>query len=85
MGDILIWILIGLVAGGIASLIVPGRTPAGAIGAVVIGILGGLLGGWLFETLFDMDSSTSWIGSIIVAIIGAVVILYALRAVDKRT
>lgn len=84
MGDILIWILIGLVAGGIASLIVPGRTPAGAIGAVVIGILGGLLGGWIWEEVFNMGG-TSWIGSIIVAIIGAVIILYALRAVDKNT
>lgn len=83
--DILVWIIIGLIAGGIASLIVPGRTPAGAIGAVVVGILGGLLGGWIFEALFDMDSSTNWIGSIIVAIIGAVIILYAMRAVDQRT
>lgn len=83
--DILIWILIGLVAGGIASLIVPGRTPMGIIGAVIVGILGGLLGGWLMEVLFDMDSSTSWIGSIIVATIGAVIILFALRAVQQRT
>lgn len=83
--DILVWILIGLVAGGVASFIVPGRTPMGMIGAIVIGILGGLLGGWLFEALFDMDSSTSWIGSLVIAIIGAVIILFALRAVEQRT
>lgn len=76
------WIILGLVAGGIASLIVPGRTPGGAIGAVVVGILGGLLGGWLLDVL-GVDDNLSWIGSIVVAIAGAVAILYALRATGR--
>ena len=83
--EILYWLLIGLVAGGVASFIVPGRTPMGMIGAIVVGILGGLLGGWLFDAVFDMDTSTNWIGAVIVAIIGAVIILFALRQVEQRT
>ncbi len=84
MGDILIWLIIGLVAGGVASLIVPGRTPGGAIGAVVVGIVGGLLGGWVLQ-LLDVNENLSWIGALIVAILGAVAILYALRATGAGT
>ena len=81
--QILVWLVIGLIAGGIASMIVPGRTPAGAIGAVVVGILGGLLGGWILD-LLDVSNSLNWIGAIIVATVGAVIILYAMRAMDSR-
>ena len=77
--EIILWIVIGLIAGGIASLIVPGRTPGGAIGALVVGILGGLLGGWVLQVL-DVNENLTWLGSLVVAIVGAVVILYALRA-----
>lgn len=84
MGDIIVWLILGLIAGGIASLIVPGRTPGGTIGALVVGLLGGLLGGWIFD-LIGVDSNFTWIGSLIVAIIGAVIILFVLREVDSRT
>jgi len=83
--DILYWLLIGLVAGGVASFIVPGRTPAGVIGAIVIGILGGLLGGWLLDSVFEMDTGGGLIGALVVAIVGAVIILFALRQVEQRT
>jgi uncharacterized membrane protein YeaQ/YmgE (transglycosylase-associated protein family) len=83
MGTVIVWLLVGLVAGAIASAIVPGRTPGGTIGAIVVGILGGLLGGWILDAL-DVSNNLSWIGSLVVAIVGAVVILYALRAVGDR-
>jgi len=79
MGDVIVWLIIGAVAGGIASLIVPGRTPGGAISAVVVGIIGGLLGGWILDAL-DLFEGGSFVGAIIVAILGAVGILYAMRA-----
>lgn len=82
MGTLIVWLIVGAIAGGVASLIVPGRTPGGAIGAVVVGILGGLLGGWVLDAL-DVNDNLTWLGSLIVAIIGAVVILYALRKVDN--
>ena len=82
--DFLWWIIVGLVAGGIASLIVPGRTPFGMVGALVIGIVGGLLGGWLLNTVLDLGVGGGIVGAILVAVIGAVIILYALREVDTR-
>jgi len=83
MGTIILWLIVGLIAGGVASLIVPGRTPGGTLGALVVGVLGGLLGGWLLDAL-DVSENLSWIGSLVVAIAGAVVILYAMRAVGDR-
>jgi uncharacterized membrane protein YeaQ/YmgE (transglycosylase-associated protein family) len=82
--DFIGWIIIGAIAGGIASLIVPGRTPGGVIGAIIVGILGGLLGGWLMG-LFGMAGPATFIGSLIVSIIGAVIILFVLRAFSSRT
>jgi uncharacterized membrane protein YeaQ/YmgE (transglycosylase-associated protein family) len=79
MGDVLLWLIIGLIAGGIASAIVPGRTPGGVIGAIIVGIVGGLLGGWVLDAL-DVNENLTWIGSLVVAIIGAVAILYAMRS-----
>ena len=75
----IVWIIIGLISGGIASLIVPGRTPGGMIGALIAGLVGGLLGGWVLDLLGAGDN-LNWIGSLVVAIAGAVAILYALRA-----
>jgi len=83
--DIIGWILLGLIAGGVASLLVPGRTPLGCIGVIIVGIAGGLLGGFLFEELFGEDEDElSWLGSILVAILGAILILIVLNAVRGR-
>src|SRR6476660_98278 len=84
MGSIILWLIIGLIAGGIASMIVPGRTPFGWVGALIVGILGGWLGGWLFHSVFGWGK-WGFLGSIIVAIIGAVIILYALRLFGERS
>ena len=83
MGSFILWLVVGLVAGGVASLIVPGRTPGGTVGALIVGVLGGLLGGWILDAL-DVSSNLSWLGSLVVAIVGAVIILYVMRAVTDR-
>jgi uncharacterized membrane protein YeaQ/YmgE (transglycosylase-associated protein family) len=77
------WIVIGLIAGAIASIIVPGRTPGGIIGVIIVGIAGGLLGGWLWSLVFGVGPST-FIGSLILAIIGAVIILSILHLLFRR-
>lgn len=83
MADILLWLIVGLVAGAIASAIVPGRTPGGVIGAIVVGIAGGILGGWVLDAL-DVNNNLTWIGSLVVAVVGAVIILYAMRSLSHR-
>jgi uncharacterized membrane protein YeaQ/YmgE (transglycosylase-associated protein family) len=84
MSDIIIWLIIGAVAGAIASAIVPGRTPGGMVGAIIAGIVGGLLGGWILDAL-DVNENLTWIGSLVVAIIGAIIILMVMRKTDVGT
>ena len=76
--EIVAWIIFGLIAGAIASLLVPGRTPMGLIGVVLVGIGGALLGGFLFEAIFDTQA-VGFVGSLVIAVIGATLILLLLR------
>ena len=79
-------IIVGAIVGAIASLIVPGRTPLGCIGVVLVGIAGGLLGGFLFDVIVGPDDDElNWIGSFLVALLGAILILFVIRLFTQRT
>lgn len=70
-------IIIGLVAGAIAKLIMPGRDPGGIIVTILLGIAGSLLGGFLFG---GGDGQVGLIGSIV----GALILLAVYRLVIGR-
>jgi uncharacterized membrane protein YeaQ/YmgE (transglycosylase-associated protein family) len=82
---IISWIVFGLIAGIIAKLIMPGRDPGGCIITMLLGVAGAFVGGFLYrlftgrEVFFRFD-----IGSIVVAVLGAVVILAIYRLVAGR-
>lgn len=77
--SILAWIVLGLIAGGVASLIVPGRTPGGVVGAILIGIVGAIVGGWL-ATLFGIGTVDGLnLASMLIAIVGSVALLAIAR------
>jgi uncharacterized membrane protein YeaQ/YmgE (transglycosylase-associated protein family) len=75
------WLLLGLVAGVLARLLVPGRDPMGWIGTIVLGLAGSFVGGFLADLLFD-DEAIGLVGSVI----GAVIVLLIYNAVvrDRR-
>ncbi|MFI6986345.1 GlsB/YeaQ/YmgE family stress response membrane protein [Embleya sp. NPDC050154] len=50
---IIAWIILGLIAGVIAKLLVPGRDPGGCLITILIGIAGAALGGWIAAEVFD--------------------------------
>jgi uncharacterized membrane protein YeaQ/YmgE (transglycosylase-associated protein family) len=75
------FILIGLVAGWLGGLIVKG-SGSGLLLNIVIGIVGALLGGWIFR-LFGV-SSTGWWGSLITALVGAIVLLLILSLFTRK-
>ena len=81
--NILGWIVVGLLAGGIARWIVKDdRT--GCIYTMVVGVLGAIIGGWLMATI-DEDGVTGFsLRSIVVAAIGAVLLLLVLQAIAGR-
>ena len=75
---ILIWIIVGLVAGVLASMVM-GGTGYGIIGDIIIGIVGAFVGGWLFSKLGVSTPFAGLPGTIFVAFVGAVVLLFVLR------
>jgi uncharacterized membrane protein YeaQ/YmgE (transglycosylase-associated protein family) len=79
-----VWILIGLIAGALAGWFVPGRERMGCIGTTVVGIIGGLLGGWLWTELLGQDAAGGILGAIVLAMLGAVLVLLVLRAMRTR-
>jgi uncharacterized membrane protein YeaQ/YmgE (transglycosylase-associated protein family) len=53
------------------------------LGIVAVGILGALVGGFVFEAIFGDDEGVGWLGSLLIAIVGAAGILMALRFMNK--
>lgn len=80
--QLLIFLLIGAVAGWLAGLIIRGGG-FGLIRNIIIGVLGALFGGWLFGVL-DIPVDNEWVGSLITATAGAVILLFLLGFLRRR-
>jgi len=80
--DIITWLIVGLIAGLLASLAV-GGVGYGLLGDIVVGIVGAVLGGWLFGRLNVPVPFGGLAGIILEAFVGAVVLLVILRAVRR--
>jgi uncharacterized membrane protein YeaQ/YmgE (transglycosylase-associated protein family) len=77
----LAWIVVGLIAGWLAGQVMKGGG-YGVLVDIILGILGGLLGGWLFGQM-DIWPAGGMVGSIIVAFIGAVILVGITRLIKK--
>lgn len=82
---IISWIVLGLIAGALAKLIMPGRQGGGIIVTIILGIIGAILGGFLGSLvgIGSLDSVFD-IGTIITAIVGALIVLFIYGAVTGR-
>jgi uncharacterized membrane protein YeaQ/YmgE (transglycosylase-associated protein family) len=82
---LLTWIVVGAIAGWSAGKVVKG-SGYGLIGDIVIGVLGALVGGWAAGKFFDVKDPISGfnITTLVVAFLGAVVVLLAVRLLKKR-
>jgi len=78
---ILTWLIVGLVAGVLASFVMKGGF--GLLGDIIIGILGAIIGGWIFGKMGWNAPGGGLIGTIFVAFIGAVVLLLLLRLIRR--
>ncbi len=79
--DIILWIVVGIIAGWAAGKIMKGRG-FGLIGDLVVGVIGAFLGGWLFG-LLHISIGGGIVGSLITALVGALVLLFVLRLIFK--
>ncbi len=82
--DIFTWLIVGLVAGALASFIV-GGTGYGIIGDIVVGIIGAFIGGYVFRTAHWQVPFAGLAGVIFVAFVGAVLLLVVIHLIRRGT
>jgi len=80
--SIIAWIVLGLIAGFIGSQIVKG-SGEGVIGDIIVGIVGALVGGFLFNLIGATGVTGFNLWSLLVAVIGSVVLLFAYHAIRR--
>ena len=80
--SIIAWIVVGLIAGAIAKLLMPGDDPGGIILTILLGIAGAIVGGFVAVALNISDGVDDFdIGTIFLAVVGAMVLLLGYRLV----
>jgi uncharacterized membrane protein YeaQ/YmgE (transglycosylase-associated protein family) len=86
LGFIIALIIIGLIAGAVARLVLPGPDPIGILGTIVVGIIGSFVGGFLGYVLFhhDMKEGALQPSGILGSIIGAIIVLWIYRKVSHN-
>ena len=84
---ILVTLLLGLVAGAVARVVLPGPDPIGILGTIVVGVAGSFVGGFLGYILFDKDVGEGALqpSGIIGSILGAILVLLIWRTVGGRS
>ena len=80
---IIMWILLGLVVGALAKWIMPGKDPGGLIVTILLGIAGALVGGWIGTFIGFGKVSGFDFRSLVIAVGGAVLLLFAYRKIKK--
>ncbi|WP_344530312.1 GlsB/YeaQ/YmgE family stress response membrane protein [Streptomyces albiaxialis] len=75
------WLILGLIAGTVAKVLLPGRDPGGIVGTALIGIAGAFTGGWLSATFLDKPIDNNFVDPSlwVAAVAGSLVLLIAYR------
>jgi uncharacterized membrane protein YeaQ/YmgE (transglycosylase-associated protein family) len=77
-----VWVIVGIIAGYLAKS-VRGEGPQGLVGDLVIGVIGAFVGGWIFNYFGHPGVTGLNLGSIVVAFVGSVVLLWGLRVLGR--
>jgi uncharacterized membrane protein YeaQ/YmgE (transglycosylase-associated protein family) len=83
--EIISWVVIGLLAGLLARWIMPGTRPGGFIVTALIGMAGASIGGFIVRLLGGAGATGFNVWSILVAILGAIILLFVYGLIDRRT
>lgn len=80
--QLIVFLLIGALAGWLGGLIIRGGG-FGLLGNIIVGVLGAIFGGWLFRVL-GISIGGEWVGPIVTATAGAVILLFAVSLLKKK-
>ena len=80
------WLVVGAIAGWVASKVVPGDEGYGVIGGLIAGIVGAFLGGWLFSLFTNKQDWLTGIDltTILAAIVGAIIVVFLFQMMTGR-
>jgi uncharacterized membrane protein YeaQ/YmgE (transglycosylase-associated protein family) len=78
------WLLVGLIAGAVARLVVPGRDPMGLLGTLVLGLVGSVVGGLLGVALTDRTMNEFTAAGLLGSILGAIAALIVYRVLQPH-
>lgn len=89
MGNLIAWVILGLLAGAIAKAIYPGTQGGGILATMLLGIVGAFIGGALFSLLttgsLALSSAAPFsIGGVVVAVLGAIIAIFLWGLVTRR-
>lgn len=84
MIDFIVWIIFGALAGWLASMIARTNDEQGALGNIVVGLLGAVIGGYIMRAIGGSGVTGFNFTSLLVAIGGAVLLLFIYNAVRRR-
>ena len=81
------WLIIGLIAGALARLIMPGRDPMGIIATILLGIVGSILGGLVRWAIWGAETANSGFrpAGLLLSILGAIIVLWIYRMIKSRS
>ena len=80
--SILAWVILGIVAGFIASKVV-NKTGEGLVRDLILGIIGAIVGGWIMERFGEAGVSGLNVYSLVVSVVGAIIVLVAFHAIRR--
>jgi len=80
--SILAWVILGIVAGFIASKVV-NKTGEGLVRDLILGVIGAIVGGWIMERFGEAGVSGLNVYSLVVSVVGAIIVLVAFHAIRR--
>lgn len=78
------WLIIGLIAGALARLIMPGRDPMGIIATILLGIVGSIIGGLVSVAIWGSGANGFQPAGLLLSVLGAILLLWIWRMVKSR-
>lgn len=85
MINFIAWLIVGLIAGALARLIMPGRDPMGIIATILLGIVGSIIGGLVSWAIWGSNTRGFQPGGLLLSIIGAIIVLWIWRMTRSRS